>query len=132
MADDSDAVVKAYAKALPDLVKYAAQGLRNTQPDRAFFDDKSLGSLDEIFALFDRSGYLAELKGLLAEAHTAADWAVPKLQMEFLAGLERDVRALRRTRLDRYRAASQQKTLVGTTLSAFVGEVGRIQGQQSS
>jgi hypothetical protein len=128
----ADSPLKKFQSSLRALLERAARAARNTARSRAFFDDAQFGSWEDVYKLFDRKDLLVRLKGLLGREHNAADWAAPKSQMEYLAGWERDVTALRRTRLDRYRAASQEKIFIGANIEQFAAELGRIQSQQTS
>ena len=129
MADDSS--LSQLQDALDALLARAAAADRNAAMGRSFWDDARFGSTDDVRALFDRSDLLVQLKTLLTQEHSAADWAGPKTQMEYLAGWERDFNALERNRLDRYRAASQEKTFAGTSVGQYAAEVARIESQQT-
>ena len=130
MANDSS--FSKLQDALDALLASAAAAERNTGLGRSFWDDARFASTDDVLALFDRADLLVRLKTLLTQEHNAADWAAPKSQMEYLAGWERDFHALQRNRLDRYRAATQEKTFVGTSVDQYADEVARIESQQTS
>lgn len=108
----ADPILKTFRDKFKKLLEYEAKSLRDTEKQRPFFDPEQFADFDAIYKLFERKDQVQELRGLLDAPHSAAKWARLKSQAEYLSGLERDVRARFRNRLDRYRAASLQKELL--------------------
>jgi hypothetical protein len=83
--------------------------LRGVAPGTDFFTEQV--TLEEIFKLFDRSDYVQRLKDLDQKSGPTQAWVAAHSPVEFMAGLERDLHARYKSRLDHYRAAAVSKNL---------------------
>lgn len=101
-------------------VSFGSRGsaLQGKSDDEDFFEKET--SMTEIFDLFDRSEYILELKKIDGKVYSIKDRIANKSPTEFMAGLERDVRASYCSRLDNYRSAALSKQMP----SAFFGSYG--------
>lgn len=83
--------------------------LEGVGPSQDFFEKES--AKEEIFKLFDRSEYVKSLHDLENKPHKAKERMLLKSPVEFMAGLERDVRARFGSRIDNYRSAALSKRM---------------------
>ena len=92
---------------------------KSTTPD--FFSKEA--TLDGIFKLFDRTEYVAKLKKLETKSHLIKERMAAKSPVEFMAGLERDVRARYGSRLDNYRSAALSKRMPALFFERYRGSI---------
>jgi len=86
-----------------------ANGLRNVTPQGFSFDGIA-DSYQDLYNFCDRSEIIEKMKGLLSVQNVpASQWCPLKLQCDFMASIERDLRTRYRSRLDQYRYSTLGK-----------------------
>ena len=95
--------------------------LQGKSDEEDFFEKET--SMTEIFDLFDRSEYILELKKIDGKDYQIKDRIANKSPTEFMAGLERDIRASYCSRLDNYRSAALSKQIPGAFFGRYQGWV---------
>ena len=99
--------------------KAITQGLKEPSGGKSFSVASGETSPDHkvLFKLFDRSEELQKLNKIINSSHTAGQWVSEKAKMEFMAGMERDVRNRYRTRMQHYIAGTGSKTYLSNIMA---------------
>lgn len=113
-------------KALSGALQKRSTQLRGATRETDFFAGEK--SIESIFKLFDRSGYVEKLHALDKKSGPTKEWVANYSPVEFMAGLERDTRARYRSRLDHYRVAATTKRLPPIFFERYQKMIEQLQG----
>ena len=117
-------------KSFTSFLDLEAKGLRNTGDlDANFFSEQK--SVDEIIALFDRSDMKSQLQELAQKKHTSGEWVGQKSQMEYTAGIQRDLAMRYSNRIQGYTRACLQKKFIKASYDYYVKQVQFLQNAKS-
>jgi len=102
------------------------QGLRNITAQGFSFDGIA-DNYQDLYDYCDRSAIIEKMKGLLSAQNVpAAKWCPLKLQCDFMASIERDLRTRYRSRLDQYRYATLGKGFSSANLVNLQNQINTI------